>query len=180
MDTEVHLIQKILLGLALVLSSTMIWAADTFHPLDVKPGQWESTMTVATNGAPPIPPEALARLTPEQRARLEERTKSLSGRTTVRKTCVEKEKLAKPLTWGHDDKACTYTLGASTGSLQEIHVECNKENRKSSGTIRVEALDSENIKGSVQMILTFGDRTSEINSTFTGKYLGPTCSADNK
>jgi len=59
-------------------------------------------------------------------------------------------------------------------------VECNKENRKSSGTIRVEAVDSENIKGSVQMTLTFGDRTSEINSTFTGKYLGPTCSADNK
>jgi len=44
----------------------------------------------------------------------------------------------------------------------------------------VEAVDSENIKGSVQMTLTFGDRTSEINSTFTGKYLGPTCSADNK
>jgi hypothetical protein len=178
-NTEVRLITKFFLALVLAACCLTIgFAADTFHPLDVKPGEWESTMTIAMNGPPPIPAEALARMTPEQRARLEEKTKSLSGRTIVHKTCIKKERLDKPLTWGNEDKACAYTLGASTGSLQEVHVECSKENRKSTGTIRVQAVDQENIKGAVQMTLTFGDRTSEINSEFTAKYVGPTCTTE--
>lgn len=170
---------KILLALTLALCWSMTgWAADTFHPLDVKPGQWESSTTMNTNGAPLIPPEVLARMTPDQRAKLEERAKALSGRTTVNKTCVKREKLDKPFTWGHEDKACTYALGESSGTVQEIHVECNRENRKSTGTIRVEALDSENIKGSVQMTLAMGDRTREFNTTFTAKYVGPACGTE--
>jgi Protein of unknown function (DUF3617) len=165
------LITKFLLGTALA-AFTLCLAVDIV-PLDVKPGQWETTVTVSTNGPPPIPPEALMRMTPEQRARLEERTKSLSGRTIVHKSCVKKEKLDKPLTWGTEDRACAYTLVTSTPSMQEVHVECTKENRKSTGTIRVQALDQENIKGSVQMTLTMGDKTTDISSSFTTKYSGP-------
>ena len=173
------MITKTLFGLALTAATLALsWAAD-FHPLDVKPGQWESTVTVETNGMPPIPPEALARMTPEQRAKLEERTKSLSNRTIIRKSCIKKEKLDKPITWGNADKACTYTLVTSTSTAQEVHVECSKENRKSSGTIRVEALSPESVKGTVQMTMTMGDRTMDINSSFTTKYIGAACTTDN-
>src|SRR5580704_11513105 len=102
--TEVLLITKIALGLGylvgvLAACCTLGFAAETFHPLDVKTGEWEASVNVAMNGAPPIPAEALARMTPEQRARLEEQTKSLSGRTIVHKSCVKKEKLDQPLTF---------------------------------------------------------------------------------
>lgn len=172
------MIIKIALGLALAACGTISWAADTFHPLDVKTGEWESSMTVAASDVPPIPPEALARMTPEQRSRLEEQTKSLSGRTIVHKTCLKKEKLDKPLTFGNNDRACTNTLVTSTGSMQEIHVECTRGARKSSGTLRFEALDSEHVKGTVKMSMTSASGNMDINSTFTAKWIGETCSDD--
>ena len=55
-----------LLTLALLLYPLASWSADELKPLDVKPGLWETTMTSQMSGMPPIPPEALARLTPEQ------------------------------------------------------------------------------------------------------------------
>ena len=42
-----------------------------FQPLDVKTGQWESTMTGQTTGMPPIPDDVLNRMTPEQRAKIQ-------------------------------------------------------------------------------------------------------------
>jgi Protein of unknown function (DUF3617) len=168
------LVTKISLGLALA-SGTLIWAAD-FHPLDVKPGEWQSTMTMATSGLPSIPPEALARLPPEQRAKYEDRIK---GRPVTSVSCVKKEKLEKPFLWGHENKSCTHSIVTSTSSMQEIHVECSREKSKSSGTVRIEAMNSENIKGSIQMTsTTTGEKTMNLNSSFTAKWVGPTCSKE--
>jgi len=164
------------MGLSLMVACcTTCWAADTFHPLDVKTGEWESSITVAASDVPPIPGEALARMTPEQRLQLEEQTKSLSGRTIVHKFCLKREKLDKPISWGTANSACTTTLVTSTSSMQEIHVECNRNNRKSSGTMRFEARDSENIKGTVKMIMSGANGGADINSTFTAKWTGETC-----
>src|ERR1039457_7315775 len=59
--TEVRLITKISLGLGfLVACCTIGWTADTFHPLDVKTGEWESTMTRDTQGVHTIPLQHLA------------------------------------------------------------------------------------------------------------------------
>jgi hypothetical protein len=154
------------------------WAAD-YHPLDIKPGQWETTITTDMNGPPPVPPEVLARLTPEQRAKIEERTKSLSGRTTTHKGCLTKEKLDKPQLFGNEQKSCTYNIKTSTSNAQEIQVECANEKMKSNGTVRIQALDSENVKASVHMTMTFGDKTSEINSSWTSKWVGETCGGNN-
>jgi Protein of unknown function (DUF3617) len=174
------LIIKITLGLGFLASCCATsWAADTFHPLDVKTGEWESSMTVSTSDVPPIPIEALAQMTPEARARLEQQTKSLSGRTVLHKFCLKKEKLNTPLTWGNNDKACANTLVASTASMQEIHVECARNNSKSSGTMRFESLDSEHIKGAVKMTITNSSGNMDINSAFTAKWLGDTCGAGN-
>ena len=38
--------------------------------LNARPGLWEMTMATQYSGTPAIPPEAAARLTPEQRAKL--------------------------------------------------------------------------------------------------------------
>lgn len=151
------------------------WAADTFHPLDIKTGQWEYTTNSSLSGAPPVPPEAFARMTNEQRAMLEEKMKALEGRGATSRSCVTKEKLDKPLQWGREDKACSYNLVTSNGSAQEIHVECAHETRKSSGTVKIQALNSESIKGLVEMTVSTGGKSMNTNMSFTGKWIAPTC-----
>jgi len=167
------------LSLALfVFAGSVLWAADTITPLDVKLGQWESTMTMEMTGQLPIPQEMLDRLPPEQRAKMEERLKSSGAkgpRTTTHKSCLKKEDLDKAMSFGNDQKSCTRTIITSTRSKQEIHLECAIGAGKQSGTIRVEAVNSENVKGTTEMTASAGGRTMNTNSTFTAKWVGPTC-----
>jgi hypothetical protein len=160
----------------LLLACAAVWAADTV-PLDVKTGQWEGTNTSATTGAPPIPPEVLSRMSPEQRAKMEENIKAMGApRTTTTKSCVTKEQIAKAFDMGQQQKSCTRTVVTSSATKQEIHIECSTDKMKSTGTLRVEALNSESVKGSMQMTMTgAGNNAMTMNSTFTAKWLGPTC-----
>jgi hypothetical protein len=98
------------IGFALLFCTTLP-AAD-FSPLDVKTGQWESTVTGQTTGLPPIPDDVLNRI---------------------------------------------------------------REGMKSTGTVKVEAVDSENIKGSMQMTVTNGEHTLNMNYIFASKWIGPVC-----
>ena len=162
----------------IVLWSSFLWGTDKIQPLDVKVGLWEVTHDSQVSGLPPIPPEALARMTPEQRAKFEERMKaraSQGSKTTTRRHCVTKEELNKENTFGEDQKSCTKTVMTSSSRKLELRMECMRETTKTNGTFRVEAIDSENVKGSTQMVVTGGDRTMNINSTFTAKWIGPDC-----
>jgi len=165
------------LVLTFAVSFGCAWAADMV-PLDVKTGLWESSMTYERSGAPPIPPDLLAKLTPEQRARMEEKMKSMpsqSQKTSVHKHCLKKEELEKPLSFGSADKSCTETILTSSRSKQEIRVECAIGGMKQHGTIRIEALNSENVKGNVQMTATDGARTMNVNTSFSAKWIGAAC-----
>ncbi|HEV2687310.1 MAG TPA: DUF3617 family protein [Bryobacteraceae bacterium] len=162
----------------LLLSYAAAWAADV--PLAVKTGLWESTSTMERSGAPPIPPEVLARIPPEQRAKMEERMKaSQAPTTTTTKTCVTQEQLNKAFAMGDEQKSCTRTVTSASATKQEIQIECATVQFKSTGVIRVEAVNPENVKGSMQMNTTTptGGKGMTINSTFSAKWLGPTCEA---
>lgn len=151
------------------------WAADSVQPLDVKTGLWETTATIERSGVPPIPPEVLAKLTPEQRAKIEEKT---GAKTSVHKHCLKREELDKPLPFGRDEKeksACNRIMVTSSRSKQEFHVECTAGGMKQNGTVRIEAVDSENVKGSTQMSVTNGTHTMTVNATFSGKWIGAAC-----
>jgi Protein of unknown function (DUF3617) len=155
-----------------------VWAADTVQPLDVKLGLWESTTTMEHSGAPPIPDEVLARLTPEQRAKIEERAKASAQqgpKTTTRKNCVKKEDLEKAMAFGNNDKSCHRTILTSSSSKLEFHIECGAATMKSNGDVHIEAISSEHVKGSVQMTIGDGTRNMKLNSTFESKWLGPVC-----
>jgi hypothetical protein len=143
----------ILLGVAF-LWALPSWTADAVQPLDVKPGLWETTTTTEMSGMPPMPAEVLAKLTPEQRAKME---------------------LNKPLTFGDDDKSCKRTLISSSRSKQEAHLECANETTNRSGNVRIEAINPENLKGSMQMTATGAGRTMNVNVGFTGKWIGTSC-----
>ncbi|HET7892993.1 MAG TPA: DUF3617 family protein, partial [Candidatus Sulfotelmatobacter sp.] len=88
------------------------------QPLNVKTGLWESTVTYTRTGQLPISAGTLARLTPAQRARLEERAKANAGNstTTTNQSCLKKEDLENPDFT--DKKKCTWTTleSSSTGA----------------------------------------------------------------
>jgi len=156
---------------------TSLWAADDFKPFDVKLGLWETTTTFQSSGMPPvsIPPDALARMTPDQRAKVEAMMKGQgSATTTTTKSCMTPEKMKR--SEFYEQKQCTKDVVTSTGSKLELRMHCTMEGgAKADGTVRVERINSESTKGSLQIVSTSGDHTMNMNSTFTSKWLGPDC-----
>src|ERR1700686_5486956 len=121
---------KLLLCLIL-FSSLTFWAADKITPLNIKEGLWEMTVTHSMTGMPAIPPDTLAKMPPEHRARVEAAMKQsgMGGPTAdVHKECVTREKLDKQLAFDDNrkdkdkdqDTACTRTVVNATGSKLEI------------------------------------------------------------
>ncbi len=167
-------------GVAVLFAATL--AAQTV-PLDVKPGLWKSITTVETSGTPPIPPDVLAKLSPEQRARLEERMKARSGAPTTQthQHCITREDLNKPIFGKPDRQSCRETIVHSTSSEQEVHLECDNNTMKSEGTVHIEVVDPEDVKGTVKVAMSDGTHTMKVSSNITGKWQGSSCTAaDNK
>ena len=94
--------------------------------LDVKTGLWELTSTGTMSGAPPIPQEALARMTPEQRAKMESAMQEAIGRNNqphVSKSCITQKQLEKAPNFAEQqNKSCKQTVVSRTTSLIETRV----------------------------------------------------------
>ena len=169
---------RMFLGLVFTLSLAT-QGADNAKSLNVKIGLWEVTTTVTTSEEMPIPAGLLEKLTPGQRARVEERMKarkSEPGKTTIKKQCLTRKYLEYGIPFGRDRKSCTRTVLTSTSSKVDMHVECLGKGVKSSGIFQIEALSSENVKGSMRLSTTGGDNATNSTSTFTAKWIGPFCS----
>jgi len=167
----------ILLGLA-CLPPLAGWAADV-APMDVKLGLWETTVTSQMSGMPSIPAEALAKLTPEQRAKMEAGMQGRGGgssRTTTAKHCVTKETLNGPLAFVNDkDQNCKRTVVSSTGAKQDIHMECTSGGIQTSSDLHVEKVDREAIKGSMVTSTGGSGRGISVKMEFYSKWLAEDC-----
>jgi hypothetical protein len=161
-----------------VLLISAAGAAEKIQPFNVKTGVWETT-TITTTGGMPIPNDLLSKLTPEQRARMEERMKTTSGgktKTTTSRSCVTKDDLQKVPKLGLDPKTCTTTVISSTGTRAEVHAVCELEGIKGNGTMVFEALSTENVKSSGDSTATVNGQTINVTSNSTSKWLGSNCS----
>jgi len=165
----------LLLGLPLALH-----AADKGEPLNLKAGLWQVTTTTAPSDDVMVPAALLEKLTPEQRARVEERMNAKPAdapRMIRRKYCLTKEQLDKGATFGQDRKSCTRSILASTSDMLEMRIECagQRQGISSAETLLVEATDPENVKGYVHRTMD-GDGPESSISTFTARWIGPICS----
>lgn len=170
---------KLLLAL-IVVSSLILWAADTITRLNLKEGLWEMTTTHSMTGMPPIPADTLAKLPPEQRARMEAAMKQSGAgvpKTDVRKHCITKEKLEKQSAFDENRKDCTRTIVSSTGSKLEMKIHCEGKDQQMSmdGAFVVEVVSSDSAKGSMHAVTNGNGRTMNMDFTFSSKYLGPAC-----
>jgi hypothetical protein len=178
--------RTLLLAVSVVLAPLPLLAGDIV-PLNLKQGLWEVTSTRSMTGLPTmptIPPDTLAKMTPEQRARMESAMKASSGAPTtdVNKECITKEKLEKLTAFDqHRDSTstdCTRTATQSSGSRLEMKIYCESKNKQhtTDGTFVIEALNSESGKGSMHMVTNSGSgKTMNMDFTFVFKYLGSAC-----
>lgn len=152
-------------------------AGAKLQPLNVKPGLWESTTTYTRSGEMPLTPEMLEHMSPEQRARLEERLKANSGTTThtiTDKNCVTQDDI-RNAEFGVDKKQCTQTITASSSTTAKGNLSCEFEGARLNGSIEVNAPDPEHVKGTTHMVTTGGGHSMKVDGTFTSKWLGSRC-----
>ncbi len=157
--------------------SLTLYAADNITPLNVKEGLWEVTATHSMSGmpVPNIPPDALAKMSPEQRARVEAMVKG-SPTTDVRKDCVTKEKLEQHSAFSNNRGECTRTVVSSTGSKLELKFHCEEKQSSSDGTFLMEAIAPDNVKGTMHMVVNSNKgHTMTMDFTINSKYLGAAC-----
>ncbi|MGC1453389.1 MAG: DUF3617 domain-containing protein [Candidatus Sulfotelmatobacter sp.] len=146
--------------------------------LNIKPGLWESTRTIKRTGEMPIPAEMLNRLTPEQRARMEERMKANSGghsSTVTEKHCVTREDLERDRLKIAEAKECTTTVVNSTSTNLKGKMVCETAGMHSTGTLELVAVDPEHISGSFHSTVDGNDHTMNLEGTWASKWLGSTC-----
>jgi hypothetical protein len=150
----------------------------SLKPLNIKPGLWESTRTVKTAGEMPIPAELLNRLTPEQRARMEERMKAHSAahsNATTEKHCVTREHLEKDRLKLAEAKECTTTVLNSTSTSVKAKLVCDTEGMHATGSLELVAADQEHLNGSYHSTMNGNGHTMNMEGTWTSKWLDASC-----
>lgn len=166
---------------ALAVPAAIAVNAGAQASLNVKTGLWENTVTMQMSGMPAmpqIPPDALARMTPEQRARVQAAMSSGmgNGQPHIYKSCLTKEKLAEGFRPDGPEKAnCKRTLVSSSSTSMDIKEECSEQGGTVVGTFHVEAHGADETSGTMHMVINHEGRTMTSDGTFQGKYLGADC-----
>jgi hypothetical protein len=169
------LLPLVLTGLAATLS---VQAANLVKP-NIKPGLWEVTSNPQISGQMPIPDEDLAKMTPEQRARMEAAMKSAGGQPHVYKDCMTPEKIAHGFDIDrHEDSSCTRKIVSSSANEVTLHDECNKPKRKTVSDVHFEVKGTTAMTGKITVVMTSDSgKSMTVNTTLQGKWLSASCGA---
>lgn len=177
--------KKLLLAIVLLCPAAS-WAQD-IKPVDVKVGLWESTASIEVSGMPAMPqmpaisPDQLAQMPPEARARIEAMMKGRGGspQANTSRYCLAKDSLRQALY--NSDKSCTNKLVSSSGTTQQIHLECTRGNTRSTGDMTLDRVDAEHLKGN-GVLKTTGDastgaagRTMDVKISFSSHWISADC-----
>ena len=146
--------------------------------LNVKPGLWEMTTSSLMEGEMPIPDEALAKMTPEQRSKMEAMLSAMKSRAKaphVFRECLTEKQIREGLQMrDRDDPACHRTVTSTSGTRLEVREECSGAHARSV-TAKFEASDPGTLHGHVVAEITHGMHTMTVTSEIAGKRLGSDC-----
>ena len=151
-------------------------AAEYTKP-NIKPGLWEVTVTPKVSGEMPIPEDQLAKMTPEQRAKVEAMVKGAGSKPHVYKDCMTPEKIAKgfEMERGADEASCKRNVISSTASELTLHDECNHTNRTTVSDVHFEFKGGTQINGKLHIVTTASGKSMTVDSTVAGKYVTASC-----
>lgn len=141
--------------------------------LNVKTGGWEMTTTTLITGMP-APPETLAKMSPEQRAKVEAMLAARAGKpsTHVSKSCVTKEDLDQDNMIKSDNVDCKKEVISRSATKIVVTETCNAPHASTSNVI-IEAKTPENVVANMDM--TQPGASGKIHVDVDGRWLGPSC-----
>ncbi len=144
--------RKMILPGVIFVAAMVLIAATNVQPLNVKTGLWQVTMTMTIQG--------------------------MGGpQTHTYKSCVTKEKLNE-YPFKDPDNNCRYTVQSSTSSHMDVSGSClPKEGGKADFKIQLEAVDSEDVKGTGQLTLAGPQGAMHGDYSGKGKWIGASCPA---
>ncbi|HXY58098.1 MAG TPA: DUF3617 domain-containing protein [Methylocystis sp.] len=141
--------KRVLLPTLLALPASAVLADPV--PLNLSTGEWEYTVTMRMAGMPQlgsmtIPEEQLAKLPPQQRAKMEAALKQAAdvtaGKPTVSRNCVKKEDLTRLNPMGETASSCKLALIDSSSAKLVFTTTCDAPGNKTKTEITIEALSS--------------------------------------
>jgi hypothetical protein len=170
-------------ALALALAAAIaLTARANAAPFGASPGLWQVTTSGTTQGAPPIPPEALARLSPEQKAKFLAAMQAMMARQNakqVTKSCLTAEQLRRGPTFAsRRDKSCKETVAKSTATDIDVKEVCSESGRQTMiGRLRFHAISPQTIVGTADVTVGDGARTMHMHREISAKWLRADCGA---
>lgn len=163
-------------GILLAAACFLVPVAAAAEKLNVKPGLWEINSTSRISGVPPLPPEVLAKMTPEQRAQMEAAFKAETQKGPQRdvdRECITLEELERPFQSANAEN-CTQTIVATTRTTQEVRLVCTGE-YKGSGVFRVTTPTAETMTGTLDLSMGEAKNAMRIQAKLDGRWLGADC-----
>ena len=146
------------------------FAQDFVRP-DVKTGLWQTTVNNHVNGMPPIPDDVLARMTPEQKARM----MGAGGSRTV-KVCITEEKLNKGTDFGSNDRPnCKRTVLASTAKATDLQEECTDKDGTFTAKVHYEVTSRESANGTIHVDMNRMGKSMTMDGTMQSRWLADSC-----
>jgi hypothetical protein len=146
--------------------------------LDVKPGLWEIRTSGSASGTPQIPPEALAKLPPEQRLIATAMLLAIISQASMPHTmqfCVTPAQLRQGLDLDRvGGKRCHRTVQSSSPMGLDMQVDCTGSDAMS-GVVHLRVLDRATVTGDVDLRAGGGASGVVIRQDLHGKWLGAAC-----
>ena len=157
------------IAVALAVGAPLHALAASFN---AKPGAWELTISTLVAGNP-IPPEALANLPPEKRAKIEETMKARAGKpsTHTYKTCISQKELDQDriIKSENDDSKCARKVLSKSATKLVMEQACPAPHASTS-QMTIEAKTPENLMASIDMVQ--GGASGKVHVDMKGHWLG--------
>jgi hypothetical protein len=173
------------LSIAGIGAALFVGAAESAKPADpiklnIKLGLWEIATQANISGAPPIPEDALAKMSPEQRAHMEAAIQSSMAEVAkprLAKHCVTQEKVAQGfnLDRQHDSATCQKKLLTNTATELQLTETCPEDNGSTSIDEHIQLSGSDQVAGTVHFVKSNGGKSMTVDSTIKGQWLSASC-----
>jgi hypothetical protein len=157
-------------ALFLALVAPTLAGATTFN---AKPGAWEATTTSVMSGSM-VPADEMAKLPPEQRARIEAMMAAQSGqaRTAVHKSCITQADLDQNrLLKSDDEQHCKTRVVSSSPSKLVMDRECPPPHANTAHVV-IESPSPERYVGHIDVTIAEGGK---VHVDIKGRWLGASC-----
>jgi hypothetical protein len=146
--------------------------------LDVTPGLWQISIAGSASGVPAIPPSALAKMSPQQRAMAEAMAMIIVSQANIPhelRICITPEQLRQGFDLnrvGHKD--CVHDVRSSSPTHLDMHVACTGKDALD-GTVHLNAIDRTTVSGDLDLRAGDAGAPLTIRQTLHGKWLGAAC-----